>query len=89
MKKEIVIEFERIRVIYNRRQQQQRRRRPVWCAFCRREVELLTLEEASEIVGKNERAISEFINCGKLHVNQNSVGETFICFVSLLDAENY
>jgi len=80
MKKEIIVEFERIRVIYNRRQN-----RPVRCDFCQSEVELLTLTEAGEIAGKDEQTVYEFVNRGKLHINRNSDNETLICLNSLLN----
>lgn len=82
MKKEIIVEFERVRVVYNRREN-----RFVRCNFCQSEVEVLTLAEASEIAEKDEQSVLEFVNQGKLHINQNSDGETLICLNSLMNAE--
>lgn len=82
MKKEIIVEFERIRVVYNRREN-----RFVRCDFCRTEVEVLTLTEAGEIAGKDERFVHKFISQGKLHISQNHNGETLVCLNSLLNTE--
>ncbi len=82
MKKEIIVEFERIRVVYNRSEN-----RFVRCNFCQSEVEVLTLTEARELTGKDENSVCEFVKQGKLHINKTADGETLICLNSLMNAE--
>jgi hypothetical protein len=84
MKREIIIEVERIRVIYNRRN-----RCLKWCAFCLRQVEILTLEEALEIAGINPETICHFIGQGRIHLYQTREDESQICLNSLLNIGNH
>jgi hypothetical protein len=81
MKREITIEIERVRVIYNRRN-----RCLKWCAFCRAEVEILTMEEALAIAGINPAAMRGFIAEGRIHLYQMRDDEsTAVCLNSLLN----
>lgn len=80
MKREIIIEVERVRVIYNRRN-----RCLKWCAFCQTEVSILTLEEALEIAGVNPETLCEFISQGRIHLYQMREDESGICLNSLLN----
>jgi hypothetical protein len=80
MKREIIIEVERVRVIYNRKN-----RCLKWCAFCRAEVEILTLEEALEIAGSNLEEICHFIAQGRIHLYQMREDKSAVCLNSLLN----
>jgi hypothetical protein len=80
MKREIIIEVERVRVIYNRRN-----RCLKWCAFCRAEVGILTMEEAMKIAGINPETICGFIAQGRIHLYQTQEDESAICLNSLLN----
>ena len=82
MKREIIIEVERVRVIYNRRS-----RCLKWCAFCRKDVELLTLEEAMEIAGLKPETIRDRIEQGRIHLYQTRADKPQICLNSLLNIE--
>lgn len=82
MSRKIIIELERIRVVYNRNPN-----RSVWCEFCGAESQPLTLNEACEIIGESKEAVYEFAEKGKLHVNESIEGETLICLNSLLKAD--
>lgn len=83
MKREITIEIERVRVIYNCRN-----RCLKWCAFCRAEVAILTLEEAVQIAGMNPETICGFIAEGRIHLYQTRGDESAtaaVCLNSLLN----
>ncbi|MDQ3799024.1 MAG: hypothetical protein M3384_06205, partial [Acidobacteriota bacterium] len=81
MKREIIIEIERVRVIYNRRS-----RRLKWCAFCRAEVVILTMEEALGIAGIDAETMSEFIGEGEIHLYRAPEDESAaVCLNSLLN----
>lgn len=84
MKREIIIEVERVRVIYNRRN-----RFLKWCPFCRSKVEILTLEEAAEIAGVNRKTIVDFIEQSKIHLYQTPEGKSAVCLNSLLNIRNH
>jgi hypothetical protein len=83
MKREIIIEVERVRVIYNRRN-----RCLKWCAFCRAKVSILTLEEALEIAGISRETICGFIAQGRIHLYQTREDESAICLNSLLNIDS-
>ncbi|HEX8248649.1 MAG TPA: hypothetical protein VF599_10785 [Pyrinomonadaceae bacterium] len=83
MKREIIIEVERVTVIYNRRNRSLK-----WCTFCCTEVEILTLEEAVKIAGIKLETICNFIGQGKIHLYQTSADESAICLNSLLNNGN-
>jgi hypothetical protein len=84
MKREVIIEVERVRVIYNRKN-----RCLKWCAFCRAEVAILTLEEAREIAGMNPETICGFIGEGRIHLYQTPhEDESGVCLNSLLNIGN-
>ena len=80
MKREIIIEVERTRVIYNRKNKCLK-----WCPFCRAEVEILTLEEALEIAGVNLKNIYYFIAQGRIHLYRTPAEGPQVCLSSLLD----
>lgn len=84
MKREIIIEVERVRVIYNRR-----RKCLKWCAFCGSKVEILTLEEALEIAGTSAETICDFIEQGGIHFYQTREDKPQICLNSLLNIGNH
>lgn len=84
MKREIVIEDARVRVIYDRRNRYLK-----WCAFCRSEVEILTLEDATKVAGIEPETICNFIGQGKIHLYQTSSDESAICLNSLLNIGNH
>lgn len=85
MKREIIIEVERVRVIYNRRN-----RCLKWCAFCRSEVSILTTEEALAISGMNAETLRGFVAEGRIHLYQTREDESAaaICLNSLLNIGN-
>jgi hypothetical protein len=84
MKREIIIEVERVRVIYNRRNKGLK-----WCAFCLRQVGILTLEEAVEIARINPETICGFIAQGRIHLYQTGDDNRGICLNSLLNIGNH
>jgi hypothetical protein len=83
MKRQIIIEVERVRVVYNRKNKGLK-----WCSFCRTEVAILTLEEAVEIAGIEMEIVLDFLARGKLHLYQTPDDEDKpqICLSSLLNA---
>ena len=84
MKREITIEVERVRVIYNRRN-----RCLKWCAFCQSEVSILTLDEAMQIAGINLEMLFHSVAQGRIHLYQTREDKSAICLNSLLNIENH
>lgn len=75
-KKEIIIEFERVRVTCRRKN-----RYSGWCAACQSEVEYLTTFEAAFILNFSVQAIA-----GVFHEYAMRDGTLLICLNSLLDS---
>lgn len=80
-KREIEIEFERVRIIYKRKNQ-------VWCSGCQAETELVTAHEAEAIAEIGEAEIMRLANSGVLHTNQVNQKNLLICLKSLLNKGN-
>jgi hypothetical protein len=54
------------------RDSQERRSALMWCPACRRQVEMVTPEQAARIAGVNERTIYRWVESGKLHFIKKS-----------------
>lgn len=59
----------------------------MWCPSCRREVEMVTPEQAARIAGASSRTIYHWIELGKVHFGELTEGLLIICRDSL-ESEN-
>jgi hypothetical protein len=59
--------------------------RPIlmWCPSCRREVEMVTPEQAAKIAGASSRTIYHWIEMGKVHFGELTESLLVICRDSL------
>jgi hypothetical protein len=53
-----------------------------WCPFCRRQVEMVTPEQAGQIAGVSERTIYRWVEAGTIHFLEDS-GHTYVCVPAL------
>jgi hypothetical protein len=68
-RREIIIEIERTRVIYNRASSRDLQ----WCPFCGAKVEILNLAEAAAALGgKSRETILRLAREGRLHLYQTN-----------------
>lgn len=51
----------------------------MWCPACRRQVEMITPEQAARIAGVSTRTIYRLIESGSVHFIEKS-GDLWICF---------
>jgi excisionase family DNA binding protein len=56
----------------------------VYCPLCGRNTQVLTINEACQMVGRRRRTIYNWINAGKLHLLRSAGGRMHICADSLL-----
>ena len=71
-RREIIIEIERTRVVYNRLPGRDLQ----WCPFCAAKVEILTLAEAASVAGdENQETILRLAREGRLHLYQTDSAE--------------
>ncbi|MCY7374479.1 MAG: helix-turn-helix domain-containing protein [Pyrinomonadaceae bacterium] len=80
--KEMIIEFERVRVVC-------RRTIPIvnQCRECRTETDFVTVAEAARMIETNLPTIFRLIEAGVLHSLSGGGGEIYICLASLLTFE--
>ena len=50
----------------------------IWCPACRRQVEMVTPEQAALIAGVSERTIYRWVEAGRIHVIKDS-GVLLLC----------
>src|SRR5579859_2498962 len=58
----------------------------MWCPVCRREVEMVTPEQAAQISGVTTRTIYRWIESGKLHFREARNASLLICRPALSDS---
>jgi len=61
----------------------ERRSALVWCPACRREVEMVTPDQAAQIASASERTIYRWVEGGQLHFSEAREGALLICSDSL------
>lgn len=74
------ITIETSRVLIVRRMRSSR----TWCPECAREVDVVGLEEATELTGMTQPAFRERFETGKWHFSESSDGALLICLDSLM-----
>ena len=74
---EITVETERLVVISDRRLRQRG-----WCTLCRRDVALVTVDEAARFLGATSSRVCSR-RPSELHVIENGSGDMLICTQSL------
>jgi len=77
---EITVQKDRLLII---RRRQSRR---VWCQKCRREVDVIAVQEAASFAGAEQLALPGNLESEAWHVCAGKDGETLICLESLLKA---
>jgi hypothetical protein len=77
--REIVIEFERVRIVRKRA-----KTRVLSCRECRREVDFVGLREAAALFDTPAAQLFEFIKTNSSHFETGAEGEIYICLISLL-----
>jgi Helix-turn-helix domain len=55
----------------------------LWCPSCRRQVEMVTPEQAAQIAGVSSRTIYRCVEAGKFHFSQAQDASLLICRSSL------
>jgi hypothetical protein len=78
--REIVIEFEQVRLIRKRANTHL-----ILCRSCRREVDFILLGDASKLFSVETEQLLQFIKINRCHFEIEAGGEIFICLVSLLE----
>src|SRR5262249_9662714 len=57
-----------------------------WCAACRAEVEMVTLDQAAILAGVDTRTIFRRLESDNLHSSETAAGLLLICLASLSSA---
>ena len=78
--RELVIEFERTQIVRKRA-----KTHLLFCCECRREIDFISLREASTLFGTNAAQLFQFIKTNFCHYETNAGGEIYICLLPLLD----
>ncbi len=60
----------------------------MWCPICRRQVEMVTPEQAAQIAGVSARTIYRRIEAGKAHSIEDCDRSKLICLDSLEQSAN-
>jgi len=78
-KREIVIEFERVRLVRKKAQTHL-----IFCRECGREVDFVPLREAAALFATPAENLWQFVRAHRSHFETSAGGEIFICLASLL-----
>ena len=81
-KRRIEITVERQRIVLVKRRQPAS---PVWCETCVERPLMLTLDEASRLLGLSERAIFQRVEARQIHFTETAGGRLYVCGSSLQD----
>ncbi len=80
-KREIVIEFERVRIVRRKAQTH-----IIFCRDCGREVDFVSLAEAVALLAAQAENLLQFVRINKSHFETAADGEIYICLMSFLAA---
>jgi hypothetical protein len=75
---EITVETEQVTVIHRPRSFAR-----AWCVHCRKEVNMVTAEQAAAVAGASLRSICRFVEVDDLHFMEKADRVLFICLDSL------
>jgi len=79
--RELIIEFERVQLVRKKAKTQL-----VFCRSCGREVDFVSLREASSLFGTPAENLLHFVKINRSHFETGASGEIYICLVSFLGA---
>ena len=77
--REIIIEFERVQVV-----RRKAKTHSMLCRKCGREVDFVSLREASSLFGTNPTNLFQFVKINFSHYEVDAAGEIYICLLSFL-----
>lgn len=79
--RELIIEFERVQLV-----RKKARTHLIFCRSCGREVDFVSLREASSLFGTQTENLLQFIKINNCHFETGANGEIYICLISFLTA---
>jgi len=77
--RELIIEFERVQLV-----RKKAGTHLIFCRNCGREVDFVSLREASSLFGTQTENLLQFMKINNNHFETGANGEIYICLVSLL-----
>ena len=77
--REIIIEFERVQLV-----RKKAKTHLIFCRNCGREVDFVSLREASSLFGTTAENLLQFIKINYSHFETGADGEIYLCLVSFL-----
>lgn len=79
--RELIIEFERVQLV-----RKKAKTHLVFCRNCGREVDFISLREASSLFSTPAENLLHFVKINHSHFETGANGEIYICLVSFLSA---
>ncbi len=79
--RELIIEFERVQLV-----RKKAKTHLIFCRNCGREVDFISLREASSLFSTPAENLLQFIQINHSHFENGANGEIYICLVSFLSA---
>ncbi len=77
--RELIIEFERVQLV-----RKKAKTHLVFCRSCGREVDFVSLREASSLFGTPAENLLHFVKINHSHFETGANGEIYLCLVSFL-----
>ena len=79
--RELIIEFERVQLV-----RKKAKTHLIFCRNCGREVDFVSLREASSLFGTHAENLLQFIKINNSHFETDANGEIYVCLISFLTA---
>src|SRR6478672_10404933 len=79
--RELIIEFERVQLV-----RKKAKTHLIFCRNCGREVDFVSLREASALFGTQAENLLQFIKINNSHFEAGADGEIYVCLISFLTA---
>lgn len=79
--RELIIEFERVQLV-----RKKAKTHLIFCRSCGREVDFVSLREASSLFGTQAENLLQFIKINNSHFETGANGEIYVCLISFLTA---
>ncbi len=77
--RELIIEFERVQLV-----RKKAKTHLIFCRDCGREVDFISLREASSLFTTQAEKLLQFVKINHTHFESGAGGEIFICLISFL-----
>ena len=77
--RELIIEFERVQLV-----RKKAKTHLIFCRDCGREVDFISLHEASGLFGTQAEKLLQFIKLNRSHFETGAEGELYVCLISFL-----